>query len=120
MVQGNWHTHKLHFTNMPDIQPQITCASVIGSKIYLVCGRLLTSYTLSNAIIEIDINSFNTKIIKDTLGSPPRPRHEHSVDVIADRYLVVFGGLCYNSVGENDVFVYDTEESRWFVPPISG
>lgn len=100
MIHGHWSTQPLNLVNMPNLQPQITCASVIQSKIYLVCGRLLNSYTLSNAIIEIDIMNFNTRIIKNTVGNPPRPRHEHSVDVIVDRYLVVFGGLCYNSVGK--------------------
>ncbi|KAL7315057.1 hypothetical protein PS15m_006559 [Mucor circinelloides] len=113
-----WATQKLDL--MEQIQPQITCAVVIGQKIYLVCGRLLNSYTLSNALIEIDTANFKARFIKDTLGVPPRPRHEHSVDAVGDRYLVVFGGLCYNSVGENDVFVYDTFDNRWFVPPITG
>ncbi|KAF1805794.1 hypothetical protein FB192DRAFT_1364485 [Mucor lusitanicus] len=113
-----WATRKLNM--MEQIQPQITCAAVIGQKIYLVCGRLLNSYTLSNALIEIDTTDFKAKFIRDTLGVPPRPRHEHSVDAVGDRYLVVFGGLCYNSVGENDVFVYDTFDNRWFVPPITG
>ncbi|KAI8380573.1 hypothetical protein EDC96DRAFT_433906 [Choanephora cucurbitarum] len=115
-----WTTHKLNLIDMAHIQPQITCASVIGNKIYLVGGRLLNSYILSNAVIEIDTDNFNTRIIKDAEGSPPRPRHEHSVDAIADRFLVVFGGLCYNSVGENDVYVYDKVDNRWFVPPVTG
>ncbi|KAI8636180.1 hypothetical protein BD408DRAFT_356139 [Parasitella parasitica] len=113
-----WIMQKLHL--MEQIQPQITCAAAIGTKIYLVCGRLLNSYTLSNALMEVDTNDLSARFLKDTLGAPPRPRHEHSVDAVGDRYLVVFGGLCYNSVGENDVFVYDTFDNRWFVPPIAG
>jgi hypothetical protein len=100
LQHGVWSIHKLNMIDMEDIQPQITCAAVIGTKIYLVCGRLLNSYTLSNGMIEIDITTFNTRMVKDTHGVPPRPRHEHSVDAIQDRYLVVFGGLCYNSVGK--------------------
>ncbi|KAG2237952.1 hypothetical protein INT48_002513 [Thamnidium elegans] len=117
---GIWSSHKLNMIDIIDIQPQITSAAIIGTKIYLLGGRLLKSYTLSNALIEIDINNFNTRLVKDSTGLPPRPRHEHSIDSVGDRYLIVFGGLCYNSVGENDVFVYDTFENRWFVPPISG
>lgn len=98
-----WATQKLNL--MEQIQPQITCATVIGQKIYLVCGRLLNSYTLSNALIEIDIANFKARFIKNTLGVPPRPRHEHSVDAVGDRYLVVFGGLCYNSVGKSTMYV---------------
>lgn len=95
-----WSKHKLNLIDMDDVQPQITCAAVIGTKIYLICGRLLNSYTLSNGMIEIDTTTFNTKMIRKAQGIPPRPRHEHSVDTIHDRYLVVFGGLCYNSVGK--------------------
>ncbi|CEP08081.1 hypothetical protein [Parasitella parasitica] len=113
-----WTTHEIRL--MEQIQPQVTCSAAIGTKIYLVCGRLLNSYTLSNALMEIDTSDFSTRFLADTLGVPPRPRHEHSVDAVGERYLVVFGGLCYNSVGENDVFVYDTFDNRWFVPPIAG
>ncbi|KAI8984363.1 hypothetical protein BDF20DRAFT_804082, partial [Mycotypha africana] len=117
---GVWSFHKLHLIEHDVIYPQVTCAAVLGKKIYLVCGRLLNSYTLSNGMIEIDTTNFNMRIVKDAKGVPPRPRHEHSIDAIGDRYLVLFGGLCYNSVGENDVFVYDQHENKWFIPPISG
>lgn len=100
LINGSWSAHPLLLTGLHNLQPQITCATVIQSKIYLVCGRLLNSYTLSNAIIEIDVSNFRTRIINDMQGIPPRPRHEHSVDAVGNRYLVVFGGLCYNSVGK--------------------
>ncbi|KAI7904741.1 uncharacterized protein BX663DRAFT_503407 [Cokeromyces recurvatus] len=115
-----WSSHKLNLMGIQHLTPQVTSSAVIGDKIYLVCGRLLHSYVLSNGLIEIDTTNFNTRLIESAEGLPPRPRHEHSVDAILNRYLVVFGGLCYNSVGENDVFVYDTLEDRWFVPPITG
>lgn len=103
---GIWSSHRLNLIDMKDFQPQITSAAVIGTKIYLVGGRLLKSYTLSNGMIEIDTTNFNTRIVKDAGGMPPRPRHEHSVDVIGSRYLVVFGGLCYNSVGRVSFFYF--------------
>ncbi|KAI8875410.1 galactose oxidase [Backusella circina FSU 941] len=115
-----WEMQKLQLVGIDEIQPQITCAVAINGKIYLVGGRYLKSYTLSNGMLEIDINSFTVKVINDASGTPPRPRHEHSVDILEHRYLVIFGGLCYNSVGENDVFVYDIFDNRWFVPPING
>ena len=96
---GLWSSHRLNLIDLTDLQAQITSATVIGTKIYLVGGRFLKSYTLSNAIIEIDIVNFNTRVISDVEGMPPRPRHEHSVDSIGNRYIVAFGGLCYNSVG---------------------
>lgn len=100
LINGSWSAHPLYLIDLPNLQPQITSATVIQSKIYLVCGRLLNSYTLSNAILEIDTDNFHTRLIDDMKGRPPRPRHEHSVDAVGQRYLVVFGGLCYNSVGK--------------------
>lgn len=101
-----WSTEKLSMANPGEFHLQVTTAAAIGNKIYLVGGRLLRSYTLSNTLIEIDTQTFTVQVINDAAGTPPRPRHEHSVDAIADRYLVVFGGLCYNSVGNNLFFIY--------------
>jgi hypothetical protein len=100
LTTGIWSSHRLNLIDMTEVQPQITSATVIGTKIYLVGGRHLKSYTLSNGLIEIDITNFNTRIITNAQGMPPRPRHEHSIDSIGGRYLIVFGGLCYNSVGK--------------------
>lgn len=100
LITGIWSCHRLNLIDMAEVQPQITSATVVGTKIYLVGGRLLKSYTLSNSLIEIDITNFNTRIVTHAKGMPPRPRHEHSLDAIDDRYLIVFGGLCYNSVGK--------------------
>ncbi|KAI8886376.1 galactose oxidase [Backusella circina FSU 941] len=116
----SWTMKPLKLVGISKINPQVTSAVAVGKKIYLVGGRYLKSYTLSNGMIEIDTDAFEIRIINDYTGTPPRARHEHSVDVINDRYLIVFGGLCYNSVGENDVFVYDIFDNRWFVPPIGG
>ncbi|KAI9255562.1 hypothetical protein BY458DRAFT_519992 [Sporodiniella umbellata] len=101
------------------IRPQTASVAAIGQTLYLVGGRRLQSESSSNRIIEIDIVSWNTQVATVS-GTPPRPRYEHSVDVVANRYLVIFGGLCYNSVGENDIFVYDTLKKTWFIPPIQG
>ncbi|KAI8993708.1 hypothetical protein BDB01DRAFT_716247 [Pilobolus umbonatus] len=120
LKSGVWTIHKLNLIGTTTIDPQITRAAAVGSKIYLMGGRLLKKYVLSNTLIEMDTNTFDTRIIQNTTGTPPRPRHEHSVEVIQDRYLVVFGGLCYNSAGENDVFVFDILHNHWFVPPITG
>ncbi|KAI9261973.1 hypothetical protein BY458DRAFT_515470 [Sporodiniella umbellata] len=117
---GEWSYRKLNTDGTQEFHAQVTSASAVGQKIYLVGGRLLKSYTLSNSLLEIDTETFQVRLINDAQGTPPRPRHEHSVDTIGHRYLVVFGGLCYNSVGENDVFVYDTLKNTWCVPHISG
>jgi N-acetylneuraminic acid mutarotase len=96
----SWSMKPLKLVNITKINPQVTCAVAVGKKIYLVGGRYLKSYTLSNGMIEIDTDTFEVRIINDYTGTPPRARHEHSVDVVDNRYLIVFGGLCYNSVGK--------------------
>lgn len=103
---SEWSFQKLQVDGHGEFHSQVTSASAIGNKIYLVGGRLLKSYTLSNSLIEVDIDTFKVRAINDAQGVPPRPRHEHSVDSIANRYLVVFGGLCYNSVGNVILFYF--------------
>ncbi|KAG1152087.1 hypothetical protein G6F37_001729 [Rhizopus arrhizus] len=125
LVTEQWSSKDLTPINtVNETYPEVTSAAAIGRKIYLVGGRLLKSYTLSNSLIEIDTETFTVQAITDAVGTPPRARHEHSVDAVANRYLVIFGGLCYNSVdmdlGENDVYVYDTLKKNWFVPHVSG
>ncbi|KAI8374638.1 uncharacterized protein BYT42DRAFT_499278 [Radiomyces spectabilis] len=120
MRTQQWDCHPIKLVNIDRPNPLITCASAIGDNIYLIGGRRLHSYTLSNAMLILNIKDFTLRLVEDATGYAPRPRHEHTVDAVQGRYLVMFGGLCYNSIGENDVFVYDTFENRWFLPQIRG
>lgn len=49
----------------------------------------------------------------------PTARRGHSMACIRD-FIVVFGGICENSIGDNDVFVYDIKQNAWKQPEIKG
>ncbi|CAO3702955.1 unnamed protein product [Rhizopus stolonifer] len=117
LTSQQWRTQPLEL--IEPLFAQQTSVTSIGNTLFMVGGRLAKSYTLSNSVIEIDVLKW-TVTVATVSGTPPRPRYRHSVDVIANRFLVIFGGLCYNSVGENDVFVYDTLNRTWFIPPVQG
>ncbi|TIB85903.1 hypothetical protein E3Q06_01754 [Wallemia mellicola] len=49
----------------------------------------------------------------------PPARRGHSIATMRDS-LIVFGGICENSIGDNDVFVYDFKQETWKLPDIKG
>ncbi|KAG2180959.1 hypothetical protein INT43_008541 [Umbelopsis isabellina] len=115
-----WKRHPIKIKGNIEIKAFITTAVAIGPLIYLFGGREVQSFTLANKLYVLDSRDFTLRLIDDAAGSPPRPRHEHSVDVLYDRYVAIFGGLCYHSVGENDLFLYDTVENTWLEPHVIG
>jgi hypothetical protein len=94
-----WKRHPISIQGHVEIKAFVTTAVSIGPWIYMFGGREVQSFTLSNALYALDTRNFQLKLIDDASGTPPRPRHEHSVDVLHDRYVAIFGGLCYHSVG---------------------
>ncbi|KAJ2958727.1 hypothetical protein NQZ79_g5763 [Umbelopsis isabellina] len=115
-----WKRHPINIKSNVEIKAFVTTAVAIGPLIYLFGGREVQSFTLANKLYVLDTRDFSLKLIDDAGGVPPRPRHEHSVDVLYDRYVAIFGGLCYHSVGENDLFLYDTVENTWLEPHVIG
>ncbi|KAI8578057.1 hypothetical protein K450DRAFT_248809 [Umbelopsis ramanniana AG] len=115
-----WKRHSISIQGNAEIKAFVTTAVAIGPLIYMFGGREVQSFTLSNTLYVLDTRNFQLKLIDDASGTPPRPRHEHSVDVIYDRYVAIFGGLCYHSVGENDMFLYDTVQNEWLEPHVIG
>ncbi|OZJ05897.1 hypothetical protein BZG36_00897 [Bifiguratus adelaidae] len=114
-----WTVHPLALQNQDHFEAVVTCAAAIGENIYFFGGRQIQSYRLSNSLYKLNVKTWVLEKLRPN-GPAPRPRHEHTVNAIFDRYLVVFGGMCYHSVGENDVFVYDSVENRWIEPTING
>ncbi|KAI9286605.1 hypothetical protein BC943DRAFT_226443 [Umbelopsis sp. AD052] len=115
-----WKRHAISMQGNAEIKAFVTTAVAIGPLIYMFGGREVQSFTLSNTLYVLDTRNFQLRLIDDASGTPPRPRHEHSVDVIYDRYVAIFGGLCYHSVGENDMFLYDTVQNEWLEPHVIG
>jgi hypothetical protein len=95
-----WKRHPISIQNNAEIKAFVTTAVAIGPLIYMFGGREVQSFTLSNTLYVLDTRNFQLRLINDASGTPPRPRHEHSVDVLYDRYVAIFGGLCYHSVGQ--------------------
>ncbi|KAL0083205.1 hypothetical protein F4703DRAFT_1860630 [Phycomyces blakesleeanus] len=117
---GQWSYHTMHLLGNIPVESLISKTAKVGHSIYMFGGRETSSLTLSNGLLVMDTHTFNVRSIDNSTGELPRARHEHSIDVIQDRYLVIFGGLCYNSVGENDIFCYDTQMNHWMSPSITG
>jgi hypothetical protein len=99
-----WKRHHIGIKGNVEIKAFVTTAVAIGPLIYLFGGREVQSFTLANTLYVLDSRDFTLRLIDDAGGSPPRPRHEHSVDVLYDRYVAIFGGLCYHSVGTRTYF----------------
>ncbi|KAI8393609.1 uncharacterized protein BYT42DRAFT_507256 [Radiomyces spectabilis] len=108
-------THKC-----PDYTPFITPIVAIGHHIYLFGGRCIYQGTLSNDLYVLNTTTFELEKIQNVTGRLPGPRFDHSLDVLHDRYLVIFGGLCADSSGENDLFLYDTLTHIWIEPTTHG
>ncbi|KAL0074023.1 hypothetical protein J3Q64DRAFT_1637775 [Phycomyces blakesleeanus] len=100
-------------------QPFITAVAAIGSKIYMFGGRQVQSSTLSNSMYVLDTNTFVLQKLH-CRGNSPQPRFDHSFDTLYNRYLVVFGGLCLDSSGENDLYIFDTKTDMWIEPGCQG
>ncbi|RUP48027.1 hypothetical protein BC936DRAFT_145055 [Jimgerdemannia flammicorona] len=120
LVTSRWDCYNIEVENDPTYQPFVTSAVAIHGIIYMFGGRQLQTYQLSNALYTLNITSWKLRKVQDAGGSVPRPRHEHSVDVVHNRYLAIFGGLCHHSVGENDLFLYDAQHNMWLEPSITG
>ncbi|KAI9495785.1 hypothetical protein BDB00DRAFT_972378 [Zychaea mexicana] len=116
--RGIWQRQQLQ--PYPDYTPFVAPAAAIGSRIYMFGGRQVMSTTLSNDVVVLDIETWSFERIRLMRGQVPRPRHDHTVDVLNRRYLVVFGGACSNSPGENDLHLFDTETNTWNEPRTEG
>ncbi|KAI9022144.1 hypothetical protein CLU79DRAFT_751385 [Phycomyces nitens] len=116
----HWDYHRMHIMGRIPIASLISKTAKIGHYIYMFGGRETSTLSLSNGLLVMDTRDFSVRVIDSSTGQLPRARHEHSLDVIQDRYLVIFGGLCYNSTGENDIFCYDTVTNHWLSPSVTG
>jgi len=99
ITNWTWKRHPIRVQGGIDIKAFVTTAVAVGPLIYMFGGREVQSFTLANSLYVLDTRNFGLTLIDNASGTPPRPRHEHSVDVLNDRYVAIFGGLCYHSVG---------------------
>ncbi|KAL1921902.1 uncharacterized protein VTP21DRAFT_10544 [Calcarisporiella thermophila] len=113
-------SRKLVEVDDPNFQPFIAPCVSLHHKIYMFGGRKVRPYRLSNDLYELDMKTMKLSKKNPVEGTPPDPRHEHSVDIVTNRYIVVFGGLIENSAGESDVYLYDLTTDTWIEPIVRG
>ncbi|KAI0036523.1 galactose oxidase [Vararia minispora EC-137] len=107
-----------------DVPPKLVGASttVVGNKVYVYGGRLVTERRMVTDMWAFDLNTLVWKRM-DQLADDELPvsRYFHSAD-LWDHYLVVFGGMGINSDAEdqehellvlNDVRYFDLSTNRW-------
>ncbi|KAI8142788.1 hypothetical protein BJV82DRAFT_137882 [Fennellomyces sp. T-0311] len=116
--RGSWQRHPLQA--YPGYTPFVTPVVAMGHRIYMFGGRQVVTATLSNNVIVLDTETWALQPIELMRGPVPRPRHDHTLDILKNRYLVVFGGVCSSSPGENDLHLFDTHTNTWTEPKLQG
>ncbi|KAG2010045.1 regulatory protein ral2 [Coprinopsis cinerea AmutBmut pab1-1] len=106
-----------------DVPAKLVGASttVVGSKMYLFGGRLVTERRMVSDLYVFDLETFVWEMIPYTPGDDiPQPRYFHSADAWND-HLVIFGGMSNKSDPSspeeltvlNDVRFFDLKTRRW-------
>ncbi|CCG81478.1 putative Regulatory protein Ral2 [Taphrina deformans PYCC 5710] len=95
--------------------------TVVGKKLYVVAGRLVTSRILTSSIYALDLETFVWRHIEVTIPTRPAPRYFHSANVHGSS-IVIFGGMSTNPEGDgfcvlNDVAIFDTTTEQWTLGP---
>ena len=96
--RGTWQRQPLQA--FPGYTPFVTPAVAVGSRIYMFGGRQVVTATLSSSIVVLDTETWALQRLELMRGPVPKPRHDHTLDVLKNRYLVVLGGACSNSPGK--------------------
>ncbi|KAA1469937.1 galactose oxidase [Dentipellis sp. KUC8613] len=106
-----------------DVPPKLVGASttVVGSKMYLFGGRLVTERRMVSDLFVFDLETLNWERINTPPDDDlPGPRYFHSADTW-NNYLIIFGGMGVKPDAENaddlcvlnDVRFYDLSTRRW-------
>ncbi|KZV63498.1 galactose oxidase [Peniophora sp. CONT] len=107
-----------------DVPPKLVGASttVVGSKVYLYGGRLVTERRMVTDMWLFDLNTLVWRRLEQSAEEDlPASRYFHSADAW-DNYLVIFGGMGINPEAEDtsdellvlsDVRFFDLRNNRW-------
>ncbi|KAI0056265.1 galactose oxidase [Artomyces pyxidatus] len=109
-----------------DVPPKLVGSSntVVGSKMYLYGGRLVTERRMVTDMFVFDIKTLVwEKIPSQNDENTPDPRYFHSADTW-NQYLIIFGGMGLKPEADNaddlcvlnDVRFYDLAAKRWMPP----
>lgn len=124
--------------DVSDWEPLVSSVAYCRGYLWIFGGRKIDQHAVSDDLWRIDPDKATIEKITPTVGgkqasgsskqsgsssssgSAPRGRHQHTINSFHNRYLIIFGGLCANSLGENDTFVFDTEKMAWTQPMVTG
>ncbi|KAI8144338.1 hypothetical protein BJV82DRAFT_607043 [Fennellomyces sp. T-0311] len=110
-----------------EVPPPLVGASVtvVGDKVFVFAGRLVSSRKMTNHMHVLDINTlvWTRHIPPPDSDKPPKPRYFHSASVY-ENTIVMFGGMGYSRVSADglcvldDISVFDIETMSWRRPEI--
>ncbi|OBZ71369.1 Protein ral2 [Grifola frondosa] len=106
-----------------DVPPKLVGASttVVGSKMYLYGGRLVSERRMVSDIYMFDLESFNwERLVQSPEDDIPQARYFHSADTWKNN-LIVFGGMAIKPQSDNpedlcvlnDVRMFDLNTKHW-------
>ncbi|CDO71476.1 hypothetical protein BN946_scf184909.g70 [Trametes cinnabarina] len=116
-----------------DVPPKLVGASttVVGSKMYLYGGRLVSERKMVSDIYMFDLETFKwERVAQNPEDDIPQARYFHSADTWRN-HLIIFGGMAIKPQSENpedlcvlnDVRLFDLTNRRWLpaapLPPDS-
>jgi hypothetical protein len=93
--------------------------SVLGTKIYVVAGRLVSNRQMTNDIYVLDKPTGHWERLPSGQNAP-QPRYFHSASA-HDSKIFIFGGMGSTADGENSLCVYndlswyDLQEQEWHI-----
>ncbi|KAI0732053.1 regulatory protein ral2 [Fomitopsis betulina] len=106
-----------------DVPPKLVGASttVIGSKMYLYGGRLVSERRMVSDIYMFDLETFHwDRLLQSPEDDIPQARYFHSADTWRN-HLIIFGGMAIKPQSDNpedlcvlnDVRLFDLTSGRW-------
>ncbi|CAG8544801.1 13978_t:CDS:2 [Ambispora leptoticha] len=109
-----------------DIPPPLVGSSttVIGMRLYLFAGRLVSSRRMTNDLYILDLNTFVWTRFADEENKAPKPRYFHSANQYKNM-IIFFGGMGYSTTSNDglcvldDVSVFDLDTCKWHHPEIA-
>ena len=92
-------------------------SALVRSQVFVFGGEETATKKLMNDLYVYDLHS-STWTLAQTKGAAPCARSAHSMAVVQDKFVVLFGG---GSVSRcfNDLHVLDTTTMEWFQPEVS-
>ncbi|ETV79299.1 hypothetical protein H257_07351 [Aphanomyces astaci] len=120
-----WHWFSVNWTTESPSERFSHSALAVGNKLVIFGGWDGTNKTFKDLWV-FDTESF-AWIKPKVTGTPPPPRHGHTMVLLEDGRILVFGGYALKTTpgditGEyfNDVYTLDTETMVWTRPRTTG